>query len=296
MLLDVSEGFAIKYVNTAWTRLTGLTQQHASGTTFWDLFGNVAPGGGASQAEVQEAVRSRRPFTVTCGLLPMAMAESTCFSGRAAAAAGPGQLSSSRLAGAAFSSSSGGSGEGVFSATFTPASAPEFRPDEQFLGIPVVVPAAGAAGASGDPSRSLWFATLQQRPSPPPSAPTGSSVSSTVGSPAYGCASTAAFSSCSMEHLRPRNMQGATLGPLLGAGANGRCVGASRHCVSQHHPEWLQRSGGTRGRPDCPPSLLLLQGVPRRVAEQRGALRPSSFLAGAAAACCLLPSKTQSCS
>ncbi len=197
----------MRYANSAFTRLTGLARQQAVGTSLWSLFG--LPAGGATAADVQTALRGSKPVTLSIGLLP----------GGSAAGADPDQPSGP--------SSAQLETGGLFTATFTPASSPDFRPDTPAIGIPIAPPPPGMAsgestsGGSGSGSgSSLWFVTLQRPGAATSGGPsTPASASSTQGSLTSGPATT---STTIISHLQPGNMKEVQLGPLLGAGASGR--------------------------------------------------------------------------
>ncbi|PRW61273.1 Serine threonine- kinase CTR1 [Chlorella sorokiniana] len=236
LLCDVEGGWGVRYANSAFTRLTGLGRQQAVGTALWSLFG--LPAGGATAADIQVALRSRQPFTMCIGLLPSS-------AGPAATASSPLQLTSfsstdvappsspvgSMLMSAPTSPSSRTGPQletgGLFTATFTPASSPEFRPDEPAISIPIVPPPPGYSSSGSDGSggsgleERLWFVTLQR-----PAGQQGSiaSASGTNGSLASGPSPANPIS-----HLRPANMAGVQLGPLLGVGASGRAYRGSWH-------------------------------------------------------------------
>lgn len=236
LLCDVGSGWEVKYANSAFTRLTGLARERAVGAALWSLFG--LPAGGAMPADVHAAVRSRQPFTLACGLL--------ATSGHSEPAA-LGQLSPfSSMDVEPPTSPSGNQGPfeaaGLFSATFTPATAPEFRPDEPAIAIPIAPPpgslsGAGAGASSSNAEERLWFCTLQRpvgRQGSERSSP--GSEGSTRGSVASGPAPPSA-----VGHLRPLNMAGVRLGPLLGVGASGRCA-------VRVQGRGLARAGEPRGR------------------------------------------------
>ena len=194
----------MRYANSAFTRLTGLERQQAVGTSLWSLFG--LPAGGPMPDNVQTALQGSDPVTLSIGLLP----------GGATSASAEGQPSAS--------SSSLLEAGGLFTATFTPASSPEFRPDAPAISIPIVPSPPGTtgdgcdSGSSSSADKRLWFVTIQRPGVAKPSAPsTHASASSTQGSLASGVMTTSLIS-----HLQPSNMKEVQLGPLLGAGASGR--------------------------------------------------------------------------
>lgn len=206
LLCDVEGGWSVRYANSAFTRLTGLERQQAVGTSLWSLFG--LPAGGPVPADVQTALQGSNPVALSIGLLP----------GGASSASAEGQPSAST------SSSSLLEAGGLFTATFTPASSPEFRPDAPAISIPIVPSPPGTtgggcdSGSSNSAEKRLWFVTIQRPGVAKPSAPsTHASASSTQGSLASGVMTTSLIS-----HLQPSNMKEVQLGPLLGAGASGR--------------------------------------------------------------------------
>lgn len=286
LLLDAEDGWAVRYTNSALQRLTGLQPQQVAGAAFWQLFA-PAPGSGATRDGVQQAARGQQPFTVPCvllhatnwsnaadlgGSLSSASASlSGAGSGDVGGAGLPAILVAAAASGAVTAAEArgwqGGEDEraaiAVFSVTFTPASGPDFRPDEQPIAIP---PHAGNAasssmssslGTSGwaggpsepadgrpgvDPTDRFWFATVQRLPAPAPApapALSGSSAAqwsvtaaSLPSSPPTSPTGAAAVSR--HAYLRPANMQNVTLGPLLGVGATGRC-GLGLGMLSRFH-------------------------------------------------------------
>ncbi len=233
----------MRYANSAFTRLTGLARQQAVGSPLWSLFG--LPAGGASAADVQRALRGRQPFTVSIGLLPssssgpsgaasstpllMSPASSTDV---APPSSPPGSMLMSSPTVPAGSSAPQLETAGLFTATFTPASSPEFRPDEPAISIPIVPPPPGLAGSSSGSSGSSgleersWFVTLQR--------PTGlqrGSMDSASGTHGSATVAAGAGPANPISYLRPDNMTDVQLGPLLGVGASGRC-GSSCFAVS----------------------------------------------------------------
>lgn len=218
LLCDVGAGWEVRYVNSAFSRLTNVAREHAVGAAFWSLFG--LPAGGATPADVQAAVRRRQPFTLACGLLA---------SSAHSEAAELGQLSPIGSMDVEPPTSPSGSqgtpceAAALFSVTLTPASAPEFRPDEPAIAIPMIPPPGLPSNSSGGgggraAEERLWFCTLQRpvarqasgRTSPGSAGTTHGSLTSGSGPPSP------------ISHLRPLNMAGVQLGPLLGVGASGR--------------------------------------------------------------------------
>lgn len=150
LLCDVDQaGWGLQYSNQAITTLTGLTQQRTEGAAFWDLFTLVPSRGAGSDEEVQQAVAKGQPFTLTCRL-------QAAYSVTAGWALASGRLSGSSEAGAGAGSTRGSldcsssiRGPGAFVVTLTPASSPDFRPDEMPIGLPAFASTSncGAAGA-----------------------------------------------------------------------------------------------------------------------------------------------------
>ena len=227
----------MRYANSAFTRLTGLARQQAVGTSLWSLFG--LPAGGATAADVQRALHGRQPFTVSIGLLPgsssgpsgaasstpllMSPASSTDV---APPSSPPGSMlisSPTIPAGSTASTAPQLETAGLFTATFTPASSPEFRPDEPAISIPIVPPPPGLAGSSGGSSGSSgleersWFVTLQR-----PAGLQQGSMDSASGTHGSATVAAGAGPANPISYLRPDNMADVQLGPLLGVGASGR--------------------------------------------------------------------------
>lgn len=230
LLCDVEGGWEVRYVNSAFTRLTGLGRQQVVGAALWALFG--LPAGGATAADMQSALRRRQPFTVSIGLLPSS-------SGPARAVSSPLQLTPFSSTDVAPPSSPVGSmllsaptrptsrtapqleTGGMFTATFTPATSPEFRPDEPAISIPIVPPPPGFSSSSsregigGGLEERLWFVTLQR--------PAGQLGSTGSASTTHGSVGVDPSPANPHSHLCPANMTDVQLGPLLGVGASGRC-------------------------------------------------------------------------
>ena len=236
LLCDVEGGWEVRYANSAFSRLTGLGRQQAVGAALWSLFG--LPAGGATAADVQAALRGRQPFTFSIGLLPegsvpgpgntpvqLTPASSTDVEPPSSPV---GSMLITTVTPTSPTSLPGSTRQletsGLFTATFTPASSPEFRPDEPAISIPIVPPppslgtiGSGGSGVGGVEER-LWFVTLQR----PAGLGSGSSLSlSTHGS----AAAEASPAAPPINALRPLNMADVQLGPLLGVGASGRWVG-----------------------------------------------------------------------
>lgn len=225
LLCDVDQaGWGLQYSNQAITTLTGLTQQRTEGAAFWDLFTLVPSRGAGSDEEVQQAVAKGQPFTLTCRL-------QAAYSVTAGWALASGRLSGSSEAGAGAGSTRGSldcsssiRGPGAFVVTLTPASSPDFRPDEMPIGLPAFASTSncGAAGAC----ERYWFATVQpMKVHVTSSSQLSSSTASGSGSGSGGTAAAAAAAASSFDRMRPQEMEGVQLGPLLGVGASGRCVG-----------------------------------------------------------------------
>lgn len=200
LLCDVEGGWEVRYANSAFSRLTGLGRQQAVGAALWSLFG--LPAGGATAADVQAALRGAKPVTIPIGLLPSS-----------GGCSGPGQHGV------------GSSGQletgGLFTATFSRASSPDFRPDSPAIGIPIAPPPPGLVGSgSGSSDARLWFVTLQR----PGSGARADGLSSPAsGSSTHGSLDTAVGPATSpISRLQPSNLKDVQLGPLLGAGASGR--------------------------------------------------------------------------
>lgn len=199
LLLDAEEGWEIRYANSAVAKLTGLDQQRAVGAAFWSLFGRGP--GAAPRGEVDAAVAARQPFALPCALLADSAWSRASASSLAVHGSGGVEV---QAYGA----------QALFSVTFTPATAPDFRPDEPAIAIPAYAGSGrGSNGGGGaDASARLWFATLQA-----PAAEASTGAASTLAS---SC--TPSSPRCALERLRPDNMREVQLGPLLGAGACGK--------------------------------------------------------------------------
>ena len=209
LLCDVERGWEVRYANSAFTRLTGVGRQQAEAAALWSLFG--LPAGGASAADVQAAVRSSKPLTLPIGLLP---GSGSC---------GPGAASSPPGAAGGVQPEA----SGLFVATFSPASSPEFRPDQPAIAIPIAPAPPGTAASGSGPSGGgsggvmqarLWFVTLQR----PGGGQPGRASSPGSASGTGGSLDSSGTTVSPINRLRPASMQDVQLGPLLGAGASGR--------------------------------------------------------------------------
>ena len=214
-------GWGLQYSNQAVCTLTGLTQQRTEGAAFWDLFTLVPSRGAGSIEEVQQAIGKGQPFSMTCRLQAV-------YSTAASWALASGRVSGSSEAGAGAGSArgsldSGGiRGPGAFAVTLTPASAPDFRPDEVPIGLPAFASTSNCSAAGAH--ERYWFATMQ----PIKAHATGSSLPSSGTATASG-GGKAAVAVSSYERMRPPEMEGVQLGPLLGVGASGRTYRGQWH-------------------------------------------------------------------
>lgn len=212
-LCDVRKSWQITYVNTAMSRLTGLPEQQAAGASFWELFA-LSPRGGMTREDVDRAVASGQPVTVTCMLLP-----SGSHGGGGNNVGVPTAAAVAAL------------GATECTVTFTQAQGPDFRPDEQPVAIPAYPPglAPGGGGSSGSEDgagSSYWFAAVQPQPSPGSSNGSTAGFSGSAGGTPCSPVSRGGGSlmASSLERMRPANMRDVELGSLLGVGASGRCA------------------------------------------------------------------------